>query len=76
MAFRFVLLLIGLAAARCDSPEATRKRGGGPGGDVGNRPEAVKMHEGSQQYWGTPELIGTGHPPLEPARHAEQLSRQ
>jgi hypothetical protein len=70
------MLLIGcIAVAGCDSPEATRNRGGGPGADVGNRPEAVKMHEGSRPYWKTPDRIGLEHPALEPAQQAQQVSR-
>ena len=33
-----------LLAAACASPEATRVRQGGPGGDVGNRGERVEFH--------------------------------
>jgi hypothetical protein len=43
----------------CTSPEATRARGGGPGGDKGNRGEAVEMHAGSEPYYKTPRLIGS-----------------
>jgi hypothetical protein len=64
-----------LTLAGCESPEATRTRGGGPGGDTGNRPANVKMHEGSRQYWQTPVVIRGQSAPLEPARHAQQLSR-
>ena len=42
----------------CASPEANRARGGGPGGDKGNRGEVVEMHAGSQPYYKTPQLIG------------------
>jgi hypothetical protein len=71
------LLLIGCAGlAGCVSPEATRTRGGGPGADVGNRPKVVEMHEGSRPFWKTPDRIGVGHPPLESAQQADQLSRQ
>jgi hypothetical protein len=77
MKIRWRILLIGCAAfASCTSPEATRTRGGGPGADTGNRPREVKMHEGSQPYWKTPDRIEREHPPLEPARQAQQLSRQ
>jgi hypothetical protein len=70
------LLLIGCAAcAGCSSPEARRTRGGGPGADVGNRSAIVKMHEGSDPFWKTPKQIGADHPPLAPARQAEDLSR-
>ena len=43
----------------CTSPEATRARGGGPGGDKGNRGEVVEMHAGSEPYYKTPHLIGS-----------------
>ncbi len=75
------LALITVAAlvfylAACASPETTRTRGGGPGADVGNRGKDVEMHEGSQPFWKTPDLIPTKHPPLAPASQADQLSRQ
>jgi len=73
---RAVIGVLVAAAAACGSPEATRTRGGGPGGDTGNRPEIVKMHEGSQQYWRTPDLIPTEPPPLEPSRQAREYSLQ
>jgi hypothetical protein len=77
MKLRLVVLLLAMAAAGCDSPEASRTRGGGPGADIGNRPQqGVKMHEGSNQYWRTPDRIPVEGPSLEPARHAQQLSRQ
>jgi hypothetical protein len=63
------------ALAGCVSPEATRTRGGGPGADPGNRPAVVRMHEGSRQYWQTPVVVPGEHVPLEPARHAQRLSR-
>ena len=63
-----------LAAAGCVSPEAARTRGGGPGGDTGNRPEVVKMHEGSYPYWATPVEIDVEPPPLDPAEHARRQS--
>jgi hypothetical protein len=46
------LLSLGLAA--CESPEATRRRGGGPGADVGNRSPVVEMHQGARPYFQTP----------------------
>lgn len=77
MRLRVIVLLLSMAAAGCDSPEASRTRGGGPGADTGNRPtRAVRMHEGSNQYWRTPDLIPVEGPSLEPARHAQQSSRQ
>jgi hypothetical protein len=63
------------ALSACTSPEATRSRGQGPGGDVGNRTPIVKMHEGSDPFWKTPKRIPGEHPPLEPARQADRLSR-
>jgi hypothetical protein len=71
------MLLIGCAAvAGCVSPETTRSRGGGPGADVGNKGPTVKLHEGSDPFWKTPQRIPAGqHPPLAPARQAQQLSR-
>jgi hypothetical protein len=73
---RAILVLIALALAGCTSPEATRTRGGGPGADKGNRGDVVLMHEGSRPYAGTPRLIPTQPPPLEPARQAHLLSRE
>lgn len=67
------LLLATMTTAACDSPEAKRTRGGGPGADQGNRPAAVKMHEGSDQFWRTPDRISLQHPPLAPAQHAREV---
>jgi hypothetical protein len=76
MTWRVIPVLIACAAAAaCERPEAERTRGGGLGADVNNRPANVKMHEGSDQYWRTPERIGDQYPPLEPARQARELSR-
>jgi len=72
-----ILLLIASAVlAACESPETMRSRGGGQGADVGNRDKVVEMHEGSQPFWKTPKIIPTKHPPLGPARQADELSRQ
>jgi hypothetical protein len=73
-AFRVALVLTCAALAGCGSPEATRTRGSGPGGDIGNRSHDVKMHEGSYPYWKTPERIQGTHPSLEPARQAQRIS--
>jgi hypothetical protein len=72
------MLLVGCAAVcGCVSPETTRTRGDGRGADVGNRRPIVKLHEGSDPFWKTPNRIpGEQHPPLAPARQAQQLSRQ
>jgi hypothetical protein len=72
--FRVALLLTSTALAGCASPEVTRTRGGGPGADVGNRSHDVKMHEGSDPYWKTPERIEGAHLSLEPARQAQKIS--
>jgi hypothetical protein len=48
------VLLAGLTG--CNSPEASRARGGGAGGDVGNRAR-LELHGGSEVYYGTPVLI-------------------
>jgi hypothetical protein len=47
-----LMLLVGLGA--CTSPEASRTRGGGAGGDVGNRDAVVQIHAGAQPYYHTP----------------------
>jgi hypothetical protein len=60
----------------CASPEVTRTRGGGRGADVGNRGQAVEMHEGSRPFWKTPDRIAVEHPSLAPARQADGLSRR
>lgn len=70
-----LLLAAALAVTACRSPEATRARGGGPGGDRGNRPATVKMHEGSRQFWETPRLIPGESVPLQPANQARQISQ-
>jgi hypothetical protein len=69
------IVIAAAAIAGCASPEASRVRGGGPGADTGNRPAVVKMHEGSRPFWDTPDRIELEHPPLEPARQAQQISR-
>jgi hypothetical protein len=70
----FIAVLFYLAG--CASPEATRVRGGGSGGDVGNRPKVVQMHEGSKPFENTPRIIPAKSPPLGPASQADQLSRR
>lgn len=45
-----------LIFAACDSPEADRVRGGGPGADLGNRDRVVELHGGSVIYSETPCL--------------------
>ena len=71
-----MLLIAFTALAACDSPEATRTRGGGPGADIGNHDEVVEMHEGSRPFWETPQIIESKHAPIEAARQADELSRR
>jgi hypothetical protein len=51
-----------VAAVGC-TPESSRERGGGPGGDVGNWAQPVRMHGEAPPvehiYWDTP-LMGRG----------------
>jgi hypothetical protein len=68
-------LALALVVVACDSPEATRVRGGGPGADTGNRGAVVLMHEGSKPYYETPRMIPVAPPPMESAQHAYERSR-
>jgi hypothetical protein len=52
LACLMLLLMLGLGA--CTSPEASRTRGDGAGGDVGNRDAVIDMHAGAQPYYHTP----------------------
>jgi hypothetical protein len=72
---RAVALLLLAALAACESPEAARTRGEGPGADVGNRGDVVRMHEGSQPYSNTPRLIPQQGAPVDSANQAYELSR-
>ena len=76
MAPLIVLVAALLCLAGCVSPEQARTRGGGPGADVGNRGQIVRMHEGARPFENTPKIIPAEHPPLDPANQADQLSRQ
>ncbi len=69
------LWFVVLALGACASPENTRTRGGGPGADVGNRGQVVKMHEGSEPFYQTPQIIAVQHAPIGSASQAERLSR-
>jgi len=72
-----VIVAGAFVAGGCTSPEATRTRGGGPGGDVGNRGPTVEMHEGSRPFFKTPGRIGAlDHPSLDSAQQAYDVSRQ
>ena len=68
-------IFLALTLTGCASPEPNRRRGGGPGADVGNRRRSVEMHAGSQTYWKTPKLIGAKNPPLEAAQQAREGNR-
>jgi hypothetical protein len=71
----WIVAALGLLLAACTSPEATRLRGQGHGGDVRNVGEVARMHEGSDPYWRTPRARGVGTPPIDSARQADRLSR-
>jgi hypothetical protein len=74
-AVRSLTILVSLLwFAACSSPETARTRGGGPGADIGNRGETVRMHEGARPFEDTPKLIPGKHPPLEPANQADEIS--
>ncbi len=76
MKIALILLVVACAAAAaCASPEATRQRGGGPGGDVGNRRATVRLHGGSYEYYKTPDDIGpVQHPSLDSAEQAKKVN--
>lgn len=71
---RIALILTVVVVMGCTSPEAERTRGGTRGADLGNRGDAVLMHEGAKPYFHTPKLQPTDSPPLEGAAHAHALS--
>ena len=74
---RVTFVVVGLfCVGGCSSPESMRTRSGGRGGDVGNRGEVVRMHEGAIPYANTPKLMPAKHPDLDSASHADQLSRK
>ena len=54
-----VLVVGALLTAACSSPEATRARQGGPGGDVGNRRERVEIHGRTDPSYDVPS-VGQG----------------
>lgn len=75
-ACRLCVALLGCTGVTaCESPEASRVRGGGPGANIYPHPADVRMHEGSQPFWETPVLIPVEHPALTPAVHAAERSR-
>jgi hypothetical protein len=66
---RLGLLALSFAGllAGCDSPEASRSRGGGAGADVGNR-GPIELHGGSQVYYGTPVVVSAPKGTTAPAK--------
>ena len=53
-------LVVGaMLTAACASPEATRTRQGGPGGDIGNRGAQVEIHGRTDPAYDVP-LVGQG----------------
>ncbi len=52
-----ILLLLSIVVLAGCSPEASRTRGGGPGGDIGNRTTEVQLHPGGPKiiYFNTPK---------------------
>ncbi len=70
------IAILALLLAACDSPEATRTQGGGPGGDTGNRPEIVRMHEGSRPFKETPRRLSIETPALDTASQASEFGRR
>ncbi len=57
-----ILLLVGVLTGAACSPEATRSRGGGPGGDIGNRSAVPQIHGTVNPYYETPRYLGTPTP--------------
>lgn len=51
-------LLVGALALAACSPEATRTRSGGPGGDIGNRSTPAQIHGPTDPYYETPRYSG------------------
>lgn len=73
---RWLLGTFALVLTACGSPEATRTQGGGRGADTGNRPDIVRMHEGSRPYHDTPRLVSGATPALDSASQARQFGRR
>jgi hypothetical protein len=48
------LAFLSFTLSACDSPEAGRSLGGGPGADVKNWGQPVEMHAGAEPYHDTP----------------------
>jgi hypothetical protein len=74
-------LVLQLAAAAllltaCQSPEAQRTRGGGRGADLGYRGSSIEMHEGSEPYHNTPQLIDARHARGDADQKQKQASRR
>jgi len=50
------VVLLALSFLTCESPEATRQRAEGPGGDPRNWGEPIVIHGPKDPYHGTPRL--------------------
>jgi hypothetical protein len=72
---RLALAAFTVVLAGCESPEATRARGGERGADTGNRPSVVRMHEGSRVYENTPHVAPTQPSPADSANHPHARGR-
>jgi hypothetical protein len=73
---RMLLFVAVIGLAACTSPEATRTQGGGPGGDTGNRPAVVRMHEGSRPFHDIPRLVSSETPAQDTASQAAAFGRR
>jgi hypothetical protein len=73
---KLLLVAFALGLAACNSPEATRTQGGGPGGDTGNRPAVVRMHEGSRPFHDTPRLVPSETHAVDTASQAVGFSQR
>lgn len=76
MKFLIAVFCLAVFVGACTSPETKRARGEGAGADIGNRGKVVQMHEGSDPYYKTPQIIGTQHAAVESASQANRLSRK
>lgn len=69
-----LMVMLALVLVGCNSPEAERAPGAGPGGDIGNRGEGVRIHEGSSPFDDTPRLVPFQTPELGTAQQARDAS--
>ena len=57
LAALLLVAAVAVGAVGCGSPEARRARGKGPGADVGNRRDPVRIHDGADPYHETPRVL-------------------